>query len=396
VAMLLSNPLAPDPRVDKEARALAGAGYEVTVYAWDRACAHASSEARDGYQIQRVRVPSTYGRGAAQIPGLLRYGWRVWERLRHDRPDVVHCHDLDTLPIGHRISRRLGCRLVFDAHETRYFADARRLRGLLMTTGRALERRLVPRCDLVVVTNDHQIRKYQRTTKRPPVLVANYPEMGPDAPPSCHRTEHHGQALRVGRMGAVLENLGIEETTSAIRSLRADGLDIQYLVAGAGVEDYVGVVRDLAAAHREWFTYTGAYEPAELPALYSRVDVTVTAWTARSVFVQHNTPTKFFESLMYSVPVITTDIGGVGERIQEAECGILLPDAESETITEALRAVFADRQMLVAMGRRGRETVAARWNWNVSATNLVVAYEDLAAVPSVEAAGVGAAVGDGR
>jgi len=36
VAMLLSNPLAPDPRVRKEAAFLADRGFNVTVYAWDR------------------------------------------------------------------------------------------------------------------------------------------------------------------------------------------------------------------------------------------------------------------------------------------------------------------------------------------------------------------------
>ena len=36
VAMLLSNAFRPDPRVLKEARSLAQAGYDLTVIAWDR------------------------------------------------------------------------------------------------------------------------------------------------------------------------------------------------------------------------------------------------------------------------------------------------------------------------------------------------------------------------
>ena len=36
IRMLLSNAFRPDPRVLKEARSLAEAGYEVTVIAWDR------------------------------------------------------------------------------------------------------------------------------------------------------------------------------------------------------------------------------------------------------------------------------------------------------------------------------------------------------------------------
>ena len=36
VAMVVSNPCNPDPRVEKEATALSNAGYEVTIHAFDR------------------------------------------------------------------------------------------------------------------------------------------------------------------------------------------------------------------------------------------------------------------------------------------------------------------------------------------------------------------------
>jgi glycosyltransferase involved in cell wall biosynthesis len=33
------------------------------------------------------------------------------------KPDVVHCHDLNSLPIGYSYSKKAGCKLVFDSHE---------------------------------------------------------------------------------------------------------------------------------------------------------------------------------------------------------------------------------------------------------------------------------------
>lgn len=39
VVILRSNPVAPDPRVEKEARALSGAGYSVIALGWDRSAA---------------------------------------------------------------------------------------------------------------------------------------------------------------------------------------------------------------------------------------------------------------------------------------------------------------------------------------------------------------------
>lgn len=33
------------------------------------------------------------------------------------RPDIAHCHDIHTLPVGAELKRRTGCRVIYDAHE---------------------------------------------------------------------------------------------------------------------------------------------------------------------------------------------------------------------------------------------------------------------------------------
>lgn len=78
VVICRSNPVAPDPRVERVARTLARAGYQVQVVGWNR---------------------SVYGRGLRHLPAWL--GWQVrllgW-LFRHRRAiDVIHACDFDTL-----------------------------------------------------------------------------------------------------------------------------------------------------------------------------------------------------------------------------------------------------------------------------------------------------------
>ena len=53
--MLLSNEFRPDPRVAREAEALARTGHQVTVVAWDRQGRLSPHEEVDGYQVERVQ-----------------------------------------------------------------------------------------------------------------------------------------------------------------------------------------------------------------------------------------------------------------------------------------------------------------------------------------------------
>lgn len=41
----------------------------------------------------------------------------LYAAARHYQPDVVHCHDLKTLPCGVKLKKNLRCKLIYDAHE---------------------------------------------------------------------------------------------------------------------------------------------------------------------------------------------------------------------------------------------------------------------------------------
>ena len=125
--MLVYNPFTHDPRVYNEAKSLVGAGYKVTVIAFDREGQNQPRQSWDGIQIVRLRSPLKGKTGA----GLARWVWSglvlllwQWQAYRQalklhrdDAFDVIHCHDFDTLPAGVWLKQRLGLPLIYDAHE---------------------------------------------------------------------------------------------------------------------------------------------------------------------------------------------------------------------------------------------------------------------------------------
>src|SRR6187431_884148 len=100
ILMLLTNAYDPDPRVRQEALSLIAMGCRVRLLAWDRDRKAAASESIEGVEVERVFVKSRHGRGPTQI---LFYVWvyaKIFWRGYQTKFDAVHCHDLDTLPVG--------------------------------------------------------------------------------------------------------------------------------------------------------------------------------------------------------------------------------------------------------------------------------------------------------
>src|SRR5216683_2778028 len=118
VLMLLTNAYDPDPRVRQEALALIRMGCRVQLLVWDRDLKSPRFERMEGVEVERVFLPSVHGRGNTQ---LFFYAWlyvkMLW-RGRQSSFDVVHCHDLDTLPLGFVLGKLKRKPIVYDAHES--------------------------------------------------------------------------------------------------------------------------------------------------------------------------------------------------------------------------------------------------------------------------------------
>src|SRR5215831_15904177 len=174
VLMLLTNAYEPDPRVRQEALALIGMGCHVRLLAWDRDLKAPRAECMEGVEIERVLLASRHGRGSTQ---LFFYAWlylkMLWKGWR-TRFDVVHCHDLDTLPLGFVIGKLKRKPIVYDAHES--FTDM--LQGSVHPAVRRglvwLENVLIRRVDLLITVGEKLRRHFVERGARHAVVVGNW------------------------------------------------------------------------------------------------------------------------------------------------------------------------------------------------------------------------------
>ena len=173
--MLLSNAFRPDPRVAREAEALARAGHKVTIVCWDREARFAAEEKLAGYRARRVQsVRTVYGAGPRQLLYTPRFWGAAAKEVEALKPDVIHCHDLDTLPAGWWLRGRSEAYLVYDAHEDYAAMMSLYLPGLMVRALSRLEKRLLGRVDLTITASTVLADKLRAQGVSAVTTIGNY------------------------------------------------------------------------------------------------------------------------------------------------------------------------------------------------------------------------------
>jgi glycosyltransferase involved in cell wall biosynthesis len=353
--MLVSNGHAPDPRVEKEAGALAAAGHAVTIYAFDRYRAHGPQLEHAGpVRIERVRPRLALPRNmAATRLGLIYFHAAVRQRLLRTPADVVHCHDHDTCAVGAWWKRRgarraglVGGRFVFDAHDLYWTwalltdPDARWRRAVAATL-RWTDRRFARDADLLITTT-------QGGEGRCPGAAEIYRDWGCDpiviwnAPPPPAAIAALPPRFTIGYIGNVRDPAMFKNLLDAIALLPA--VERPALrVAGMGRSaEYVRCLLDHARRRLGLeVTLSGAFRSAEIPALMAAVSVQYCLYPMRRGNIDRAMPVKLLESVAHGRRVIGNANSLMGEWIRRYKWGWDIADGDPCALAEAIRAAAA-------------------------------------------------------
>jgi len=381
VLMLLSNAYRPDPRVRKEALALIERGYQVTIIAWDRLSELAPDELDQGIRIQRVQaLPGAYGSGTRQLLVLPRF-WRQVIRLGASlNPQAVHCHDLDTLPAGWRLKRRLGLPLVYDAHE-----DYPALMSLYLprplTAGLSLlERWLMRAADATLTASTIVAEQFRQRGVEPVTVIPNVPELAPFDAVDPGQIAAGRQTLGIDPETLVVAYIGGFSRNRAMLPLIEAGNDlpgVEILLWGDG-HQRPEVSRAAEAVPN--VRYLGWLPSEQVPLMTSLADVIYYCLKTDYPGAIYNAPNTLANAMAAGRPILANRVGDLGRIVGETGCGLLLDSVEPAAIRDAILAL-ADPGLRSRLGAAGRQAAQTIYNWNSAKERLWQVYDGLFGKP---------------
>lgn len=375
ILMLLTNAYEPDPRVRQEALSLMKMGCRVRLLAWDRDRARPAAEIMEGVEVERIFLNSRHGRGTLQIlfyfMVYLRMFWRSWRT----RFDVIHCHDLDTLPLGWLLG---GCKrkpVIFDAHEI--FPEMLKgsvgplvHRGLLW-----LEKFLVRRTDIVITVGQRMKDYFLKLGANRVEIVGNWKRLDEFSRPEREIRElrqRHGippGALVVAFIANLSKERKLEELLRAV----AQCPDVYAFIGGKGILE--PLARQWAAKNPR-IIYLGFVPAQEIPAYTCAADVIYYGFDPLSGMATFSAPHKLFEALAAGKPIITGDFGEIADVVRRTACGIVLPSYAVDVIQSSLKTLRSEA-VRAHYGRNALDAGRREMHWGKAEEILYLTYSKL-------------------
>ncbi|MEM4780795.1 MAG: glycosyltransferase family 4 protein [Halalkalicoccus sp.] len=353
----------------KQARALVGAGYDVTAIAH-----HPRDETRDGVSIRAL------GRADSRVERW-RNITRTYRRAARLDADVYHFHDPELLPVGAALARRTGGRVIYDAHE--YYPDAIYMRGWIPRPVRVPLARAFPRVesafarrlDAIVTADEPTAEAFRERGHDPVVTIRNFPRTESiDTEPAIERDHEHllsyvGQLSPergLFRMIELLARLDDDVGLWLLGSFKNEEVERRAtaLVRKRGIEDRVRLF--------------GRVEYEEVFSILAATDAGLALLDRERC--RRNVPTKLFEYMLAGLPVVATRGNSVLRYLDE-DFGAFVPEEGTEEQARIVADLLADPER-EAMGARAARRVRAEYAWEREAARLLDLYERLLAEPA--------------
>ncbi|MFC0596459.1 glycosyltransferase family 4 protein [Thermus composti] len=330
VLFLRSNPIDPDPRVEKEAKALAEAGYQVRVLGWDRLGGLPRREVRDFGVIERLPVKGAFGTGLANLPSLLKFQLTLlWYLLRKKGTyDVLHACDFDTILPALLVGRLFGKKVVYDIFD--FYADMlRRTPTWLKKLVRFVDLKVIGWVDAVILADEARKEQIRGSIPKRLVFIYNSPDVSyvcPAPPPP--------PPLRIVYVGLLQVERGILEVLRVLERHPDWELDL----AGLGGDEKVIAQKAKGMSN---VRFHGRVPYAKALELSCQAHVLFATYDPSIPNHRFSSANKLFEAMALGKPIIVARDTGMDRLVKENGLGFVVDYGSLEQLEAAFREVEA-------------------------------------------------------
>ncbi len=412
----------PDIRVEKEAKALIAAGFEVAVLArkpgpsqlreWAQGSAsrQRSHERLDsGIEVHRTEIPddSTLLTKLSWSATLVNKHWlsAIDDFVTRARPAVLHAHDLTTVPAALRIAKRRGLPIVADLHENMpaamvaYRSNLSALHRLKssVVSGYKLwrwhERRCLRQCSAIIVVvpeaAERLLNDYGIEPEKVHIVSNTEDETTFDvgdkaAEPTAGDLEGPWTALYIGGIGP---HRGIDTLVRAAGTATREIPNFRLLLVGVQRDDQRREILSVAEkANASRCLDIVSWVPSHEVHSYIR--------DSNVCLVPHNfcehtnttVPHKLFQYMISRKPVIVSSCAPLRRIVEDAEAGLVFEANDSGDLARCLVKLYeGGSRQAREYGENGRRAAVQEYSWKHDRTRLVNMYRGLFSSRGLEA-----------
>jgi glycosyltransferase involved in cell wall biosynthesis len=367
-----SNPISPDPRVEKEARTLAQAGYQVNLLGWDRTAALPRQEMLDGIPCQRLPIRAEYASGMRNLPDLLRWQWGLLKWLVSHRREyeLIHACDFDTVLPALVCQRLYGKKIIYDIFD--FYADhLRATPNWVKNTIRNADLRAIERADAVILADESRWKQIRGSTPRLSAVIYNTPE---DTAPELvsQSPEPSPDRLQIAYIGLLQVERGLLELLAVLRGHPEWSLDL----AGFGGDESRLLDEAQNMPNVRWH---GRLPYPRAIQISAAADILIATYDPAIRNHRYSSPNKVFEAMLLGKPIIVAQDTNMDRIINQADCGVVIPYGDIPVLEAALLRLQNDLDLRLRLGGNARQAYDTVYSWKIMQSRLLELYQKVVA-----------------
>ena len=347
----------------KQCRTLAAAGYDITLVVAD---------GKGDGEADGVRVIDAGASTGGRLRRMTTSTRLVHEKAQSLNADLYHLHDPELLPVGLKL-KRAGHRVIFDSHED-FPADImtkpylpKTARWLIASGFSMFETYACRQLDYVVTATPAIRAKFEKLGCRT-IDINNYPLLDELSEYLAWDT-NRDQVCYVGAMTSIR---GVPQLVDAMALTSGD---VRLALAGKFTEKATGEKCRSSAGWTKVHDHGFVGRTEVRTVMESSVAGVVTFLPAPNHV--DSQPNKMFEYMSAGIPVIGSNFPLWRDILEGNECGICVDPTRPEEIAAAIDRLYSDQETGRAMGKRGRDAVLMRYNWDSEGKKLVDLYKSI-------------------
>ena len=342
---------------NKECGGLLSDGYDV------RLVVRAEHDENDPVPIAALPAPRN------RIQRLTLTQLQAWRKLNSLRPDLLHIHDPELIPMARLWGSRHKVAWIFDAHE--HLVDQIDTKPYLKPWQRRaakayaawLTRQADQHADGIVAATERIADQYRN---RNVGVVHNYPwlrDFVNEPAPVPGRLVYTGDLTEERRFSFMVQ------VAHRLREM----VDHAHLVLAGSFRGRSGISLQ-GSIDGDVVRHLGLLPPAQVPDVIASASVGLIFLDPLPNYLT-SLPTKVFEYMASSVPFAASDFAHWKASFGTHEAGIFVDSSDAQAAATALASIITDPTRLASMGRAGRLAVEQYYNFEGELDQLLTVVE---------------------
>ena len=302
----------------------------------------------------------------------------ICEGLKY-KPDFIHAHDLNGLPIGFVLSRLTGAKLLYDSHE--FWSDPvhkGKVPPFIYKILLRMEKVLASRADGVITVSGSIAKELHKNLDlaEEPVLIRNMPASIKKNVPLRLREDLgiSKDKTLILYQGGITKARGLFLLLKAFEKVQDPNTVAVFMGDGVAVDE----LKEKISKHpcKDRIFYMPAVQPNVLLAYTADADIGVHPMVGGLLNHEYALPNKLFEYIQAGVAVLVSDMTEMKTLVDKYELGRTFARDNINALAEELLRLIADKSAIERYSANAK-IAAKELNWDHEKLKLVALYDKI-------------------